>query len=397
MAKSKKKGHVAIPFLLAFLLGILGIGGIAMYLFNQISSKNDTRQMVSSVNKPTEEDNMTLMFVLDEPKDACPVTFLAVRVLPAEKKMILISLPSNMLAMVDDRQDTLTNFYRTSGIQGVITAVQNEAGIYPDRYMILNSESFQKICNIFAGVNYQIPLGTQGFADSSEPQYLGPAQIEKLVTNPFFEGGESERSAVVSDVISEMINQTDYDRIVASMDSNFRTLINMMTTDISSIDYSNEKAALKFMYTYGSRICTFRLATGNTSEDNLFILSSDFQESISDYFSNRTEHEPAKRENYIPPEIPTTEESTTEQLPTNQDGQPVQPATDENGEIIPWDDENQDDEDQNQDDEEYQDNDENQDIPDEPVPDYPEEAPQTEAPSETIPLQNLSPDVPVNQ
>ena len=393
MAKSKKKGHVAIPFLVAFLLGILGIGGIAMYLFNQISAKNDTRQMVSSVNKPTEEDNMTLMFVLDEPKDACPVTFLAVRVLPLEKKMILISLPSNMLAMVDDRQDTLTNFYRTSGIQGVITAVQNEAGIYPDRYMILNSESFQKICNIFAGVNYQVPLGTQGFTDSSEPQYLGPAQIEKLITNPFYEAGESERSAVVSDVISEMINQTDYDRIVSSMDSNFRTLINMMTTDVSSIDYSNEKSALKFMYTYGSRICTFRLATGNTSEDNIFILSNDFQESISDYFSNRTEHEPAKRENYIPPEIPTTEEPTTEQnLPTNQDGQPVEPATDENGEIIPWEEENAD---ENQDNQENPE--ENQALPDEPVPDYPEEAPTTEAPSETIPPQNLSPDVPVNQ
>ncbi|MBR7085121.1 MAG: LCP family protein [Oscillospiraceae bacterium] len=391
MAKSKKKGHVAIPFLLAFLLGILGIGGIAMYLFNQISAKNDTRQMVSNVNKPTEEDNMTLMFVLDEPKDACPVTFLTIRVLPLEKKMILISLPSNMLAMVDDRQDTLTNFYRTSGIQGVITAVQNEAGIYPDRYMILNSESFQKICNIFAGVNYQVPLGTQGFTDSSEPQNLGPAQIEKLITNPFFEAGESERSAVVSDVISEMINQTDYDRIVSSMDSNFRTLINMMTTDVSSIDYSNEKSALKFMYTYGSRICTFRLATGSTSEDNVFILSNDFQESISDYFSNRTEHEPAKRENYIPPEITTTEEPTTEQLPTNQDGQPVQPATDENGEVIPWEEINHEDNEDNEEDE----NQEN--LPDEPVPDYPEEAPATEAVSETIPPQNLSPDVPVNQ
>ena len=175
------------------------------------------------------------------------------------------------------------------------------------------------------------------------------------------------------------------------MDSNFRTLINMMTTDVSSIDYSNEKSALKFMYTYGSRICTFRLATGSTSEDNVFILSNDFQESISDYFSNRTEHEPAKRENYIPPEITTTEEPTTEQLPTNQDGQPVQPATDENGQVIPWEEINHEDNEDNEEDE----NQEN--LPDEPVPDYPEEAPATEAVSETIPPQNLSPDVPVNQ
>jgi len=287
MAKSKK-GHVAIPFLLAFLLGIVCIGGIAMYLFNRLSAKDDTRASISNVVKPTESDNMTLLFVLDEPSDASSLTFLAARVLPEEKKIILISLPSNMLAIVDGRQGTLTDFYKTSGIQGAMSAIQNEAGIYADRYIILNTESFQKICNIFAGVNYQIPLGTQGFADNPEEQYLGPAQIEKLITNPFFKDGESERSALVSDVICEMINQTDYDRIVASMDSNFRTLINMMNTDISSIDYSNEKSALKYMYTYGSRLCTYRLATGSTSDDGMFVLDGDFQESISDYFS-RTE------------------------------------------------------------------------------------------------------------
>ncbi len=287
MAKAKK-GHVAIPFLLAFLLGIVGIGGIAMYLFNMLSATEGPKSMTSNVTKPTEADNMTLMFVLDEASDASPLTFMAARVLPADKKIILISIPANMLAIVDGRQDTLANFYRTGGIQGAMNAIENEAGIYSDRYVILNSESFQKICNIFAGVNYQIPLGTQGFADNPDPQYLGPAQIEKLITNPFFENGESERSAVASDVISEMINQTDYDRIVASMDSNFRTLINMMNTDISSIDYSDRKSALKFMYTYGSRICTFRLATGSTSSDGIFVLDSDFQESITEIFGEHT-------------------------------------------------------------------------------------------------------------
>ncbi|MDE6777486.1 MAG: LCP family protein, partial [Oscillospiraceae bacterium] len=237
MAKAKK-GHVAIPFLLAFLLGIVGIGGVAMYIFNQINSDSGVVKMPSSVVKPTAEDNSTLLFVLDEPNDTSPLTFVIARVLPADKRIMLLSLPSNMLSIVDGKQDTLEGFYKTGGIQSVMDAIESEAKIKTDRYAILNSDSFQKICNIFAGVYYQIPIGTQGFADSSEAQYLGPSQIEKLITNPFFEKGESQRSAIVTDVICEMINQTDYDRIVASMDSNFRTLINMMNTDISSIDYS---------------------------------------------------------------------------------------------------------------------------------------------------------------
>ena len=290
MAKAKK-GHVAIPFLLAFLLGIIGIGGVAMYIFNQISSGDNIQKMPSSVVKPTAEDNSTLLFVLDEPNDTSPLTFMIARILPADKRIMLLSLPSNMLSIVDSKQDTLEGFYKTGGIQSVMDAIESEAKIKTDRYVILNSDSFQKICNIFAGVYYQIPVGTQGFADSSEAQYLGPSQIEKLITNPFFEKGESQRSSIVADVICEMINQTDYDRIVASMDSNFRTLINMMNTDISSIDYSNNKNALKFMYTYGSKICTFRLATGTTSEDNIFVLNSDFYDSIEEFFRDETTEE----------------------------------------------------------------------------------------------------------
>ncbi|MDE5754437.1 MAG: LCP family protein [Oscillospiraceae bacterium] len=295
MAKSKK-GHVAIPFLLAFLLGIVCIGGIAMYLFDRISSKENIQKMQSSVVKPTAEDSNTLLFVLDEPSDASPLTFLIARIIPEDKRIMLLSLPSNMLSIVDDKQDTLAGFYKTGGIQSAIDAIESEANIQTDKYIILNSESFQKICNIFAGVYYQIPVGTQGFADSSEPQYLGPSQIEKLITNPFFEKGENQRSSIVADVLCEMINQTDYDRIEASMDSNFRTLINMINTDISSIDYSNNRTALKFMYTYGSKICTFRLATGTTSADNVFVLNADFYDSIKEFFPETLE-ESSQEEN----------------------------------------------------------------------------------------------------
>ncbi len=340
--RKKKRGHVAIPFLLAFLLGIVGIGGIAMYLFNRLSGPAAPRQMSLSITKPTEENNVTLMFVLDEAADACPLTFVAANINPAEKKITLVSLPSNMLALVDERQDTLTNFYRTGGVQGAMNAIQNEAGIYADRYVILNSESFQKICNIFAGVEYQVPLGTEGFADNSEKQYLGPSQIEKLVTNPFFEDGENERSAMVCDVLSEMINQTDYDRIVASMDSSFRTLINMMNTNISSIDYTNEKEALKYMYTYGTKVCTYRLATGSTSEDDVFVLDRDFKDKMKDIFGSANSSIQAAPVPNTPMPAPTeaaTEPATLAEGETLPEGtaeeNPVEGNVDENGEEIP--------------------------------------------------------------
>ena len=295
MAKRKKKGHVAIPFLITLLIGILLIGGVAMFIFRNLGINDiNVIEWNSTVKKPTEADNMTLLFVLDEPADPEPLTFLTARVMPADKKMVFICFPANMLSVVDGRQDTLAGFYENGGIQAAEAAIESEAGITTDRYLILNSAAFQKICNIFAGVYYQVPAGTAGFTDSAEAQYLGPGQMEKLITYPLFEMGETERSPMVADIITEMVNQAGleseqdgYKRIIDSMDNNFKTLVNMMETDITSLDYNDKKSALKYMYTYGSNIASFRIATGeNGEEDDVFMLNGDFKNSVKDLFAN---------------------------------------------------------------------------------------------------------------
>jgi anionic cell wall polymer biosynthesis LytR-Cps2A-Psr (LCP) family protein len=208
-----------------------------------------------------------------------------------DKKMALFAFPANMLAVVDGRQDTLAGFFTQSGIQAAKTAIENESGISIDHYVVLKSEGFQKICNIFGGVYYSVPIKTNGFEDSAEPQYLGAAQMEKLMTYPLFgdtEGqGEIQRNAVTSDMISEMINQTDTERITASMDYDFKRLINLMDTDISAMDYADRKNALKYMFTYGNTIASFRIVTGTVGQDgDVFLLSDNFYSSVSEYFRN---------------------------------------------------------------------------------------------------------------
>lgn len=292
MAK-KKTGHVAIPFLIALLLGILVIGGIAMYVFGQIGlGEKDVKVMQPNLTKPTAADNMTLLFVLDESDNkSLPTTFLIARVMPADKKIVLISFPENMLAVVDGRQDTLAGFYKNGGIQDAKAAIENEAGIPSDRYIILGSESFQKICDIFGGVNYLVPSGINGFTASTSPEHLSPHQMERLITYPFFEQGEGERCALTADLLAEMVNYTDTDRIVQYMDSSFQTLINMMDTDITSIDYSNAESALKYLFKYSTTpYASFRLVTGEESESgDVFLLNSNFHNSVSDLFIQQGE------------------------------------------------------------------------------------------------------------
>ena len=288
--KKKSKGHVAIPFLLTLLIGIVGMGGIAMYLFSHLSiNQQTTVEWNSTVKKPTASDNMTILFILHEEEDPKPLTFMVARLLPAEKHVVFISFPANMLAVVDGRSDTLEGFFNAGGVVSVKQALENESKIQIDRYSILGSEGFQKICNIFGGVYYRVPTGIKGFEDTLAPQFLGPHQMEKLITYPFFDQGESQRSATASDMITEMINVTDSDRerLLASMDSNFKQMINLMETDITAKDYNDHKSALRYMFTYGKSIGTFRLVTGSPGADDadVYLLSSDFYRSVQEYFT----------------------------------------------------------------------------------------------------------------
>lgn len=286
--KKKKKGYVAIPFLVTLLIGIVGLGSAAIFLFNRISiNQEHTTEWQSTVKKPTAADDATILFVLHEEEDPKPLTFIIARLLPSEKHILFIAFPSNMLSVVNGRSDTLEGFFNSGGILSVEEAIENEAGIKTDRYAILDSEGFQKLCNIYGGIYYRVQSGIKGFEDTATPQFLGPHQMEKLITYPFFAQGESERCATASDMMTVMINVTDSDkeRLLATMDANFKVMINMMETDITAKDYNDHKSALRYMFTYGKEVGIFRLATGEMGEDaDVFLLSGDFYRTVEDFF-----------------------------------------------------------------------------------------------------------------
>jgi hypothetical protein len=73
------------------------------------------------------------------------------------------------------------------------------------------------------------------------------------------------------------------------MDSNFKTLINMMETDITAQDYNEHKSALRYMFTYGKTVGIFRLVTGEPGEDDVYLLSGDFYRTVQEFFEEPPE------------------------------------------------------------------------------------------------------------
>jgi anionic cell wall polymer biosynthesis LytR-Cps2A-Psr (LCP) family protein len=347
--KKKKSGSIAIPFLLTFLISLIIIGGIAMIIYDKIDSESSSLlTMTNEAGTLSDSDSHTILFVLDlsdsiddsedeeeeedtdeessedeetydweetgddEEKEvkAEPYTFMIMRSMPVHKQIVFIGLPDNMLA--GQQNKSLTEIYESGGGADVKAAAEFSLEIPIDRYMVFDSESFQKLCNIMGGVNFAVPGNIEGFKKSDGLQYLSPDQIEKIVSYGGFGGGEIQRISTAASLITAMTNQTSGARIADNLDNTFEVMVNATDTDISALDYQQEKYAVKFLMKYSdpnddetvSDRAKFITPSGTQTSDK-FILDTSFIDDIAQYFVVETTS--PQQEETLQPMIPETE------------------------------------------------------------------------------------------
>ena len=213
--KKKRSGSIAIPFLLTFLISLIIIGGITMIIYDKIDSDNSSLlTMNNEAGSLSDSDSHTILFVLDlsdstdvpdegsdsssseessddeetydwevseeEEEEIYPkqYTFMLMRSMPVHKQMVFIGLPENMIA--GEQNKTISEIYKSGGAAEVKAAAEFSLEIPVDRYMVFESESFQKLCNIMGGVNFALPGKIEGFSQTDGLQYLGPVSYTHL-------------------------------------------------------------------------------------------------------------------------------------------------------------------------------------------------------------------------
>ena len=159
----------------------------------------------------------------------------------------------------------LTNAQGEDVVAGVRTPmpITEMAEKFPEAYA-----EFVKVCDILGGVTYAVPEEVEGFGSDGTGQFLNAEQIDRFVTYPFFENGESQRAYTASAVISDMVNQSDGVRLADSLDNSFNTVVNMTNTNITAVDYKKRKVAVKNMLERGSSISSFFIIDGTNSEED---------------------------------------------------------------------------------------------------------------------------------
>ncbi|MBO5384234.1 MAG: LCP family protein [Ruminococcus sp.] len=291
---NRKKGSIAIPFLLTFLIALLLIGGFVVYIYKSIDMNKEKEiddMYATDYNSATYEDSHTILFVLDIPEEQCSSTFVVMRSVPKEKKLLLTGIPTNTITLIDGKQENLKNVYDNMGIASAEKFIEQISGIEIDRYMIFNEDAFLKLSDIMGGVSYGVTVDIPGLQETNKEQYLNGKQTIKFLTYPMFSGGEFERASIAGSVMSAMINQSDGPNLAKGFERNFNTIVNMTNTNITAGDYKKLAYPIDFMLTYGTAISHFSTIKG-TADKNYYVIDEFYSdEIINEYFTDKSKSE----------------------------------------------------------------------------------------------------------
>jgi len=286
MAKGKS-GHIAVPFLVTIFIGLIIVGGAAYgaYRYFGLGKQEElTEPIPREYDEITSEDNHTMLLVLDVPEKNCPPTFVLMRSMPIKKEIVFIGIPSNTIALVDDKQVSIRGSYESGGPASAVDFVTKVFGLEIDRYMKFNADAVKKLYDIFGDVTYPVNADIAGFKNDGSSQLLNSDQALTFVTYTMFKDGESERAFTASSFLTSMVNQTDGKYLADNMDNNFGIIINMIESNVTSADYKNHKSALKNMFENGKSIAS-AISLDGTISGNDFIPSESFIEKIKEKFT----------------------------------------------------------------------------------------------------------------
>lgn len=290
MAKKKKRtGSIAVPYLVTIFIGILIVGGGTFVLLRHLGILGVNKELPMptprQVTISTYADNHTVLFILDEPDKKTSSSFMLMRSIPKDKKVVFIGIPTNTIGLVGESQQSIKSAYESGGISSAVEFAESIFGITIDRYMKLDSKSLVKICDILGGVTYPVSEEIAGFNGDGSDQYLNSEQIEKLMIYSLYNDGEIERAYMIGSITSAMLNQSSGMRVADNLDSSFNTLVNMADTNITAVDYKKHKVAIKNMLTNGRQIASFLILDGESAYDE-FIPDEQFVENFrNDYYS----------------------------------------------------------------------------------------------------------------
>ena len=266
--RKRKKESVAIPFLISMIVTLILVGTPVFNYYNKmVNDKTGANGGVEdNVFTPTDANETTLLFVFSPDDASLRPSFLILRTSAINKSFTFIPVSNDLLCGSTKMYD----IYKKGGVIELTEAVEKTFETDIDRYMDLNNEALSVICDALGGVNFNVPYGLKGLNEGT--QFLDSDFIIKLISNQNY--AEDARTVATGNLFADMLATTSGSRVADIVDYTYNKVINIVETDITSIDYDNQKDAINYILSSNSYISTYRVPAGKSMEQG-FTIDSD--------------------------------------------------------------------------------------------------------------------------
>ncbi len=267
--KKRKKESVAIPFLISMIVTLLVVGIPVLKFYNSLISQKEANEsnMSMSVFSPSEKNDTTILFTFSPEDKALRSSFMILKTSALDKSFIFIPVSNDLLC----GSEKMSDVFNRGGIIELKKAVETTLDTKIDRYMALDKNGLSLIVDSIGGVNYNIPDGLKGLNEGT--QFLDSDLIMKLISNKKF--AEDTRTVTTASVFAEMISSASGSRMADTVDYTYKQLVNISETDITSIDYIDQKKAIEYILRSNQFKSTFRIPSGESTENGISMSKSD--------------------------------------------------------------------------------------------------------------------------
>ncbi len=278
---SYKKGAVAIPFLITFLVSLVLFGSTAWYMY-KITIDDETEIDASTSEKSggiTEESDGGILFAYENGPDDTDLAFVVVYCMPLKEKTLSIPVSPKTLCSTESGSQTLAQIYRVSGAGAVANTLSSEFGVEISRYMKLDAYGLEKILSIMGGVSVSIPSDYTELP--SGPKSVNSEQFSDLITYPFYSGGEDFRTKFIGIAVQNMINSGFGESLSSRLKTGYETMAAICETNITATDYANSQEAAEHLVARGVSGCTLVIPNGTWTGES-FAIDASFRDILKE-------------------------------------------------------------------------------------------------------------------
>lgn len=270
-------------FVLAFCVAFLVLMLIAMVVLLNLKKPPEAQQSgMEEANRPADDyyipaaqDNLNILLIGTEKDGEAPLYFFLCRLDVEDGAIPVATLPPQTVVRYAGKTATLAELYGRSGVKAVKQALGELLEIQVDRYVVFNKESLVKAVDMIGFIEYDLPqpLEYKGKDKtinlSAGRQMVDGRKFYDILSFPGY-ATQERRATASSDLISAYINARLEVVLSAQADALFKSVINLMESDLSFEDYDSRKEALAFLAKLSGRHARTVLVRGgfNTAGDS---------------------------------------------------------------------------------------------------------------------------------